>query len=691
MTWKQIAQAITNALAASQNASSNGNTTGNEGNAESENSNMPWAVIALAYNETLGPVTPETLKSSLEGWASKVQNAATRVGRTDIGGWLVAMKFLGHDLTNSQLQPSLALLNARWKSTANHGLPGNFGNPYTMWMIYAGLETTIGLDDSTHITDMLTDCGSTTNEHCRWSEDYDEWLVKNQNIDGSWDGYSRWTAPIATALYVNILGATRIPIGPYKCPMSQSFWRKTPASWPVASLSLGGQTYTKEELLAFLEATLGSGIPADPSVIVAGELVAAKLNVARGSDRVPVARTIVNADTLLSQFKGKIPLQVATSSFTGQKMADVAKILASYSNGVLTPGCISSNELREADAQERLQAAPRSAPPIPGSQASRESTSVSTAQNLAAGNTPALRPRVRKGVTALATNGDGSLLASGSTDNTLRIWNATTGLQTAVIKGSLGLPTGLVFSPGGNTLSSVGRDSVVRIWDVVGGNRIATLTGHEHAIRTVAASPDGKFLASAGEETRIMLWDLASRKLSKILYGPADFVNALSFSPDSQLLASAGEDGRVLVFDVASAKLLYTLRGHSGPVDAVAFSPDGTVLASGGQDTVIHLWNPANGQQLQVLKGHAAPIETIVFSPDGKSIASGGEDALIILWDARTGVLDKTLFGSTGAINVLVFAPRAKFLAAASDAGDITLWNVVSGRKLLTIPASTTP
>ena len=478
----------------------------------------------------------------------------------------------------------------------------------------------------------------------------------------------------------------------------------------MSSLNLGGQTYAKQELLAILSTSSGGpGTAADASVTLARELITAKLNLAHGSDRALAASTIANADRLLRQFNGKLPYHVASSSSTRQKMTDHGKMLELHNNGSLTSGCGTSDEPVNSSSLARLPADAQ----IPhstgvryrgpdkrdvhghgersgGSGGSGGSGSPDGASNASSN---ALRPFIRKGVTALAFKLDGSGFASGSTDNKIRIWSAATGLQTLVLPDSLGLPTGLVFSPSDGTLSSVARDSIVRLWDAGNGSQLAKLTGHAQPIRAIAISPNGKFLASAGEDSRIMLWDLTSRKLSRILLGATNFVNALSFSPDSRLLASGDESARVLIFDVPSGQSLFTLLGHSGPVDTVAFSPDGTVLASGGQDTVIHLWNPASGQQLQALRGHAAPIETISFSPDGRSIASGGQDTLIMLWNTGTGVLNKTLPGSTGAINVLVFGSGllGSFLASATDAGQITLWNVPTGTKLLTVTVPAAP
>lgn len=120
-----------------------------------------------------------------------------------------------------------------------------------------------------------------------------------------------------------------------KCPLTQGFWKNHSNAWPVTSLMLGSQTYTQTELLAILN-TSPKG---DASLILADQLIAAKLNIANGSDPTPISATISDADTLLAAQPGKLPYHIATSSQTGQLMVNDASTLDNYNNGGLTPNC----------------------------------------------------------------------------------------------------------------------------------------------------------------------------------------------------------------------------------------------------------------------------------------------------------------------------------------------------------------
>ena len=139
----------------------------------------------------------------------------------------------------------------------------------------------------------------------------------------------------ATATATATVTPTPTPTPSGVCPLTQGYWKNHPDAWPVHSLMLGSQTYNMTELLAILN-NPGKG---DASTILAVQLIAAKLNIANGSDPTPVSTTITHADSLLSMFSGKLPYNVKTSSAIGQMMVSDANTLDNYNNGKLTQHC----------------------------------------------------------------------------------------------------------------------------------------------------------------------------------------------------------------------------------------------------------------------------------------------------------------------------------------------------------------
>ena len=148
--------------------------------------------------------------------------------------------------------------------------------------------------------------------------------------------------------------------------------------------------------------------------------------------------------------------------------------------------------------------------------------------------------------------------------------------------------TSVAFSPDGKLLASGSRDQTIKLWDVASGQAVRTLTGHTDKVTSVAFSPDGKLLASGSDDETVKLWDVASGQEVRTLMGHTDFVTSVAFSPDGNLLASGSWDKTVMVWDVGTGEKIYTLKTHIDPemvglgVETIAFSPDGILLALGG-------------------------------------------------------------------------------------------------------------
>ncbi|MDZ7994244.1 MAG: hypothetical protein RMX69_18720, partial [Nostoc sp. EspVER01] len=190
---------------------------------------------------------------------------------------------------------------------------------------------------------------------------------------------------------------------------------------------------------------------------------------------------------------------------------------------------------------------------------------------------------------------------------------------------------GVSFSPDGKVLASASSDNTVKLWDTSTWKEIQTLTGHTNSVNGVSFSPDGKVLASASSDKTVKLWDISTGKEIQTLSGHINSVSGVNFSPDGKLLASASSDTTVKLWDISTGKEIQTLSNYTEEVTWVSFSPDGKVLASASSDSV-KLWDISTGKEIQTLTGHNNPVNGVGFSPNGKVLASASSDS-VKLWD----------------------------------------------------------
>ncbi len=223
----------------------------------------------------------------------------------------------------------------------------------------------------------------------------------------------------------------------------------------------------------------------------------------------------------------------------------------------------------------------------------------------------------------------GSLLASGSVDNTIQLWDLDTATLLSTLEGHTDSVLNVAFSPDGSLLASGGADGLVGLWDPDTETLLATLETHTREVLNVAFSPDGLLLASGSGDGLILLWDLATETAVAKLETHMDDILGIAFSPDGTLLASASADGLVGLWNLTTETLDATL-GHESPVLSVAFSSDGDLLATGSADGVARLWDPHVPEHIGTL-GHESPVTSVGF--DGNTLVSRSEDGAIRRWE----------------------------------------------------------
>jgi WD40 repeat protein/serine/threonine protein kinase len=332
-------------------------------------------------------------------------------------------------------------------------------------------------------------------------------------------------------------------------------------------------------------------------------------------------------------------------------------------------------------------------------------------------------------ITYLAWEPDGQRLASGSADETVKVWNATTGRELVTLRGHQERITAIAWGPGGRLASGCGNGSV-KIWNSIRDQESNGLPGHIPRATAVAWNSSGTRLASAGDDGKVRIWDPATHQEALSLKGhdrgrvsqQFGLIRSLAWSPDGTRLASAGLDGRALVWEVASGREIFALPADRGFVWSVAWSPDGTrlatgsqdgtlrvvegfertakvrvfqahqgltrclawspqgdCLASGGNDGLVKLWDPLRGTELARMAGHQARVMGLAWSPDGNRLASSSADRLVMTWDSQTSQRLSTMRGHNDWVDAVVWSPDATRLASAGLDDSVRVWDTQTG------------
>jgi WD40 repeat protein len=195
----------------------------------------------------------------------------------------------------------------------------------------------------------------------------------------------------------------------------------------------------------------------------------------------------------------------------------------------------------------------------------------------------------------------------------------------------------VAFTPEGKFLATGSFDNTIKLWEVATGKEFKTYggpQGHQKMVMCVAVSPDGQFLASGSTDNTLKIWDVPMNTPVKSWPAPEP-VQAAALSPDATKVAFGDQKGQVKLVTAAEFKELAKLDGHAGPVTSVAFSPNGQVLASASADKTVRFWNAANGQLLGVVGAHHGAVNAVNFHVNSSQAFTVGDDGHFRIWQVQ--------------------------------------------------------
>ncbi len=165
------------------------------------------------------------------------------------------------------------------------------------------------------------------------------------------------------------------------------------------------------------------------------------------------------------------------------------------------------------------------------------------------------------------------MVASGSEDSTVKLWDYETGQYERTLKGHTGSVTSVAFSPSGEVLASTSADMSAKLWDMSTFICTRTLRGHDHSLSAIIFSPGGgDSVYTCSRDQTIKCWEVSTGYCTRTYSGHSDWVRCLSISSDGDALASGSGDNTVIIWKGSTGQVLQTLRGHEHVIESISFN-----------------------------------------------------------------------------------------------------------------------
>jgi len=269
----------------------------------------------------------------------------------------------------------------------------------------------------------------------------------------------------------------------------------------------------------------------------------------------------------------------------------------------------------------------------------------------------------------------GNLLATGSDDAKIKLWDLHTGNLSFELAGHQEAIRAVAINASHKLLASGSDDGKIKIWNLKTGQLVSTFSRHAKAVTTVAFSPNSDCLVSGSDDKTVRIWNLQTEVEIKKLHTHASYVQSVAFSQNGLLVASAGCDRIIKIRNLMDDETTLSITAHTDTISCVQFSPDNRFLISGGHDRKIKVWDVITGQELRCIHSEAR-INAISISSDGQVIASAEADETVKLYNLGSSELLTRLTGHSGGATSVAFDNSDQILAVGDASNKVKVWYV---------------